>query len=206
MYNVVEAQLLKPKLLNLNGISPKQISEHYEILYQGYVNSFNEIQLKLSQVSRENQNPRYTEFRELKTEETFNLDGIVLHELYFNNLGGSGGPPTGKIRNAIIHSFGSVEKWADDFKAAGAAARGWVVLAYDYRNKRMHNFLLDAHNFGVVQSSAPMLVLDVYEHAYFIDYGAKRAPYIDAFMKNIDWYVVNQRFEAPFGFLQKASL
>jgi len=194
----IEAKPLKPELLSLKEISPRQITEHYEILYKGYVNTTNEIRRKLSQVSRENQNPRYTEFRELKAEETFNLDGVVLHELYFNNLGGIGGPPTGKIRNAIIHNFGSVEKWEEDFKAAAAASRGWVILGYDYRDKRMHNFLLDAHNVGVVQSSVPLLIIDVYEHAYFIDYGAKRAPYIDAFMKNIDWRVVNQRFEAPW--------
>ncbi|KNZ70699.1 superoxide dismutase [Fe] [Thermincola ferriacetica] len=198
MHKEIIAKPLKPELLKLDGISTKQITEHYEILYKGYVKTTNEIRRKLSQVSRENQNPRYTEFRELKVEETFNLNGVVLHELYFNNLGGDGGPPIGKIRNAIIHNFGSIEKWEEDFKAAAASSRGWVVLAYDFRDKRLHNFLLDAHNVGVIQSSAPVLIIDVYEHAYFIDYGAKRAPYIDAFMKNIDWGVVNHRFETPW--------
>jgi Fe-Mn family superoxide dismutase len=193
----IQARPLDPRLLNLFGISPKQITQHYEILYKGYVNTFNEIQRKLPGAPREDQNPRYTEYRELKLEETYNLDGVVLHELYFGNLGGAGGPPEGKIRNAIIHSFGSTGKWEEDFRAAGAAARGWVVLAHDFRTGRLHNFLLDAHNVGVIQSSLPFLVLDVYEHAYFIDYGAKRTPYIDAFMKNIDWQAVNQRLENP---------
>lgn len=205
MYDGIEAQALNPKLLNLSGISAQQITEHYEKLYKGYVNSFNTIQRKLSQASKENQNPRYTEYRELKVEETFNLNGAVLHELYFNNLGGSSGMPTGKIKNAIMHYFGSVEKWMEDFKAAAASSRGWVILAYDYRTNRMHNFLLDAHNVGVVQSSVPLLIIDVYEHAYFIDYGANRAGYIDAFMNNIDWNIVNQRIETPMEDLIKKS-
>ncbi len=198
MKGKIEPITLKPQLLTLTGISPKNIKDHYDILYKGYVNTTNQIREKLASANRNDQNPRYTEYRELKVEETYNLDGVVLHELYFNNLGGPGGPPQGKIAGAISYDFGSTEAWEKDFRAAAAAGRGWVVLAYDYRDASLHNYLFDAHNVGVIQSSIPLLVIDVYEHAYYLDYGAKRAPYIDAFMKNIDWQVVNQRFLTLF--------
>ncbi len=192
--NRIEPISLKPALLTLQGISPRQIKEHYDILYKGYVNSVNEIHNILTTVSRADQNPRYTGYRELKVEETYNMDGVTWHELYFNNLGGQGSRPSEFLLNSIQKDFGSYASWETDFRAAAAASRGWAVLSFDKRDGRMHNYLLDAHNVGVVNTSIPILVIDVYEHAYFIDYGARRAPYIDAFMSNIDWGVVNLRF------------
>lgn len=90
------------------------------------------------------------------------------------------------------------ESWEAEFKGCGVAARGWVVLAYDPADGKLHNFSMDAHDVGAIWGAAPLLVMDTYEHAYIIDYGVKRPPYIETFMKNIDWDVVNRRVsQAP---------
>lgn len=184
---------VKPlKTERLQGISSNQIKQHYE-LYKRYVNTTNRIREDLASVSRENANTNYSPYRELKVEESYNWDAVKLHELYFWNLGGTGGPATGRIRTMIDRDFGSFDKWKDDFLAAGKAARGWVVLAYDCDDKTLHNFLQDVHNVGVVWRAIPLLVLDVYEHAYFIDFGIDRAKYLDAFFANIDWNEINRR-------------
>ncbi len=184
---------MKPSLLQLNGISQRQITEHFDILYKGYVNKTNEITERLLGARREEADPTYSYFRELKLEETYAKDGVILHELYFLNLGDNG-QPCSPLLDAITRAFGSYGEWEEDFKATGLSARGWAILTFDPRDGALHNYLLDAHNLGVVANSIPILVLDVYEHAYFIDYGAHRKPYIDAFMLNIDWDVVNRRF------------
>lgn len=185
---------MKPSLLQLNGISQRQITEHFDILYKGYVNKTNEITERLLGARREEGNPTYSYFRELKLEETYAKDGVILHELYFLNLGANG-QPCSPLLDAITRTFGSYGEWEEDFKATGLSARGWAILTFDSRDGALHNYLLDAHNLGVVANSIPILVLDVYEHAYFIDYGAHRKSYIDAFMLNIDWDVVNRRFQ-----------
>lgn len=187
---IITAKPLKTE--RLQDISQKQINEHYE-LYKRYVNTTNRIREDLQDVSRQNANPNYSPYRELKVEETFNWDAVKLHELYFWNLGGLGGPATGRIRALIDRDFSSYDDWQKDFLAAGKSARGWVVLAYDCDDTTLHNFLQDTHNLGPIWRAIPLLVLDVYEHAYFIDYGIDRAAYLDAFFKNIDWMEVNRR-------------
>jgi Fe-Mn family superoxide dismutase len=190
MATKISAKPLKTE--RLQGISSNQIKQHYD-LYKRYVNTINRIWDDLQTVSRENPNPNYSPYRELKVEESFNWDAVKLHELYFWNLGGLGGPATGQIRTLINRSFGSYETWKEDFLAAGKAARGWVILAYDCETKTLFNFLQDAHNIGPIWRAIPLLILDVYEHAYFIDFGIDRAKYLDAFMQNIDWNEVNRR-------------
>lgn len=176
----------------LQDISTNQLRQHYE-LYKRYVNATNQIREESASVSRENVNSNYNPYRELKVEETFNWNAVKLHELYFWNLGGTGGPATGRIRTMIDRDFTGFEQWKTDFLAAGNAARGWVVLTYDCDDKTLHNFLQDTHNTGPVWRGIPLLVLDVYEHAYFLDYGINRAKYLDAFFANIDWNEVNRR-------------
>jgi superoxide dismutase, Fe-Mn family len=183
------------KTERLQGISADQIKQHYE-LYKRYVNTTNRIREDLESVSRQDANPNYSPYRELKVAETFNWDAVKLHELYFWNLGGIGGPATGRIRTLINRDFGSYEDWKQDFMTAGKAARGWVVLAYDCDDGTLHNFLQDAHNVGPIWRAIPLLILDVYEHAYFIDFGIDRAKYLDAFFQNIDWAEVNRRLGA----------
>lgn len=179
----------------LEGISENQISQHRDILYAGYVNKLNEIEDRLKSVDITKANQVFSEFRGLKADETFALNGVVLHELYFENLGGKNPKPTGRLSDLMAKEFGSFEKWADNFKACGMAARGWVVLGISTYDGRLHNYCLDSHNDKVPFGAVPILVMDVYEHAYFLDYGAKRPPYIEAFMKNIEWTICSKRLE-----------
>jgi len=116
-----------------------------------------------------------------------------LHELYFDNLGLDRGQPGEEIAYYLRRSFGSVENWIQDFCALGLAARGWGILAFDLDEREARNFLQDAHNVGVITHTVPLLVLDVYEHAYFIDYMTDRKGYLNTFFRNIDWNVVNNR-------------
>lgn len=171
----------------LKGISQKTLEIHHGKLYTGYVNKRNEIEEKLKNVDLSTANPTYSDLRELKIEETFAGNGVVLHEAYFDGMGGAGGAPTGALLAAIEAEWGSYEKWEAEFKACGMAVRGWVVLALDTNDGRLHNYVSDAHNQGGMWGAIPILVHDVYEHAYFIDYGSDRKKYIDDFMANLNW-------------------
>ncbi|MBI5562067.1 MAG: superoxide dismutase [Deltaproteobacteria bacterium] len=182
-------------LKGLDGISDNQISQHRDILYAGYVNKLNEIEERLKTVDISKANQVFSDLRALKADETFALNGVVLHELYFENLGGKAARPKGKLADLIAKAFGSYDKWAENFKACGMAARGWVILGLCLYDGTLHNYCLDTHNFNFPANTVPLLVLDVYEHAYVIDYGVKRPPYIDAFMKNIAWNAAECRLE-----------
>jgi len=175
------------------GISRKTHTTHYG-LYQGYVKKVNDIRAALNAMGVPDPakaNQTYSELRELKVEYTFALGGVKNHELYFNNIGGKGGEPTGPIGDMIRSAFGSYDAWKADLKATGIAARGWVWLAHDHTDGSLFNYIGDAQNSYPVWDATPLLGLDVYEHAYFMDFGSRRADYIDAFFKVIDWDNVN---------------
>ncbi|MEM4251595.1 MAG: superoxide dismutase, partial [Candidatus Bathyarchaeia archaeon] len=178
------------------GISDQQIEYHFETHYKGYVNKINEIWTGLQTADRSKANQNFSNYRELKVEESFNWMGVVLHELYFENIkDGQGTQPRKDLMEMIKESFGSFEKWKEDFKACGMALRGWVVLVYDLSGKRLINNGLDAHNLYAFLNAIPLLVLDVYEHAYYLDHGPRRLPYIEAFFENVNWEVVGGRLE-----------
>ncbi len=181
---------LKPALLELDGISRQTVEAHYT-LYQGYVSKRNEILRKLAEVDLQDANQVYSELRALKVELSFAVGGIKNHEVYFEHLGGNGGPPDGAIAELIRRDFGSVDAWRADLKASGMAGRGWAWTAYDWDEGRLFNYVGDAQNTFPIWNAAPLVALDVYEHAYFLDYQTDRASYIDAFFDNLDWAVVN---------------
>jgi Fe-Mn family superoxide dismutase len=181
---------LRPEVLEMDGISRAAIEAHYK-LYQGYVNKRNEILGKLADADLASANQVYSELRSLKVDLTFAIGGIKNHELYFAQLGGGGGDPTGPVRSLIERDFGSVAAWRDDLKATGMAARGWAWTAYDWDEARLFTYVGDAQNTFPVWNATPLVALDVYEHAYFLDYGTDRAAYIGAFLDNLDWNVVN---------------
>lgn len=178
------------KYTSLDGISEKQLKEHHDVLYAGYVKKWNEIQEKLKIADRANPNGTFSDLRELKLEETFALNGIKLHEGYFDNMVSGGNAPGDALRQWLAEDFGSYEQWLEEFKAMGVAARGWVVLAMDLDDGRLYNILCDSHNQGGVWNAAALLIMDVYEHAYFLDFATARKAYIDVFIKNIDWAAV----------------
>ncbi len=180
-------------LKGVEGISEKQLSEHYK-LYEGYINKVNEIREKMLAADSSVANATYSDIGELKRQESFALNGIRLHEAYFGVLGGDG-QSSGLVAEAVIRDFGSIEDWQMDMMAAGISSRGWVVLAYDIEEGKLRNYSADTHNLGSVYGAYPVLALDVYEHAYFIDYGTGRKSYIEAFFKNIDWNKVEERYK-----------
>jgi Fe-Mn family superoxide dismutase len=181
---------LKPSLRELDGISRTTIDAHYR-LYQGYVMKRNEILGRLEEVDLSEANQVYSELRALKVDLTFAIGGIKNHEIYFEHLGGEGGDPSGAMRTLVDRDFGGPDSWHDDLKASGMAGRGWAWTAYDWDEGRLFNYVGDAQNTFPVWNATPLVALDVYEHAYFLDYQTDRGAYIDAFFRNLDWRVVN---------------
>ena len=181
---------LKPALYELEGISRESVEAHYK-LYEGYVAKRNEILGKLADVDLSAGNQVYSEVRALKVDLTFAIGGVKNHEIYFEHLGGHGGDPDGAIGDLIKRDFGSLEAWRTDLKATGMGARGWAWTAYDWDEQRLFNYIGDAQNTFPVWNATPLVALDVYEHAYFLDYQTDRASYIDAFFGNLDWDVIS---------------
>lgn len=179
----------------MTGFTASQIEQHLK-LYKGYVAKSNEIYTKLKDVDLSTANATYSPLRELLVEESYAINGVVYHELYFGNLGGNGGEPTGDLKNALEERFGSVDKFKDYLKAAGKSMRGWVIIGFNTRGGHLSAFGLDTHNMFVPANLVPILVLDVYEHAYMVDYGIDRAKYLEVFTNNLDWDVVAKRFTA----------
>jgi Fe-Mn family superoxide dismutase len=190
---------LKPALLELDGISRETVEAHYK-LYEGYVNKRNEILTKLDGVDLSTANQVYSELRGLKVELTFAVGGIKNHEIYFEHLGGDGGDPDGSFAQLVERDFGSVQAWRDDLKATGLGGRGWAWTAYDWDEGRLFNYIGDTQNTFPIWNATPLVALDVYEHAYFLDYRTDRGSYIDAFFDNLDWTTVNDwvsRYQIP---------
>jgi Fe-Mn family superoxide dismutase len=191
----IVARQLKPAVLELDGISRETIEAHYK-LYEGYVNKRNEIMGKLAEIELDAANQVYSDVRALKVELSFALGGIKNHEIYFEHLGGGGGDPDGAIGRLITRDFGSAAAWRADLKATGMAGRGWAWTAYDWDEGRLFNYLGDAQNTYPIWNATPLVALDVYEHAYFIDFQTDRTSYIDAFYDNLDWDTVNDWMNA----------
>ena len=185
----IAARELKPELLEMDGISRASVEAHYK-LYQGYVAKRNEILAKLADVDLSTANQVYSDVRALKIDLSFAIGGVKNHEIYFEHLGGGGGDPTGPIASLIERDFGSVAAWRADLKATGMGGRGWAWTAYDWDEQRLFNYIGDAQNTFPVWNATPLVALDVYEHAYFLDYQTDRASYIEAFFANLDWDVI----------------
>ena len=186
----IVARPLDPRLYELDGISRETVEAHYK-LYQGYVNKRNELLGKLAEVDLASANQVYSEVRALKIDLTFAVGGVKNHEIYFAHLGGDGGAPNGAIGELIARDFGSAETWRADLKATGMGGRGWAWTAYDWDEGRLFNYIGDAQNTFPIWNATPLIALDVYEHAYFLDYQTDRGSYIEAFFNNLDWATVN---------------
>jgi superoxide dismutase, Fe-Mn family len=186
----IAARELRPELLEMDGISRASVEAHHK-LYQGYIAKRNEILGKLAEVDSSAANQVYSDLRSLKVDLTFAVGGVKNHEIYFEHLGGGGGDPTGAVAALIERDFGSVAAWRSDLKATGMGARGWAWTAYDWDEQRLFNYIGDAQNTFPIWNATPLVALDVYEHAYFLDYQTDRASYIEAFFANLDWDAVN---------------
>ena len=171
----------------LHGLSERMIVSHYENNYGGAVKRLNTIAEQLASLDFSNA-PNFV-INGLKREELIASNSMILHELYFENLGESGEGPSGNLREALIKDFGSVERWQIEFSSMGkalAGGSGWVLLCYVPRDGQLVNQWAADHTH-LLAGSMPLLALDMYEHSYHIDYGAKAATYVEAFMQNIRW-------------------
>jgi Fe-Mn family superoxide dismutase len=177
------------RLKEMPGFSNQALDLHFT-LYQGYVKNTNDLLENLSKIAANT--PAYAE---IKRRLGWEFDGMRLHELYFSNLGGNGQmAPDSKIARLLSEQFGSVENWTNDFKATGAMRGiGWVVLYEDPVTGRLINTWINEHDVGHLAGGKPLLIMDVFEHAFIPDYGLKKGEYIEAFFKNIDWQAVNSR-------------
>ncbi|MBL8703700.1 MAG: hypothetical protein JNM30_02595, partial [Rhodospirillales bacterium] len=179
----------------LDGLSERLIVSHYENNYGGAVRRLNAIAAELGRLDHAGA-ANFT-LNGLKREELIAANSMILHEVYFGSLGARG-EPAGELATAIERDFGSVARWRAEFAAMGKAlggGSGWVILVWSPRDRRLVNQWAADHAH-VLAGSAPILALDMYEHAYHLDFGAKAAAYVDAFMLNIDWQAADRRFAA----------
>jgi Fe-Mn family superoxide dismutase len=189
-------------LKGLDGISDDQITEHLA-LYGGYVKQVNALNQELADLRKRGRaSGKDHEFAELTRRLGFEYNGMILHEYYFSNLrpGAQPKPPaSSKIAQGLTESFGSVEQWRSDFNAIGGMRGiGWVVLCQDPVTRGLTNYWVTLHEIGVPASFKPLVVLDVWEHAFMRDYKATdKGQYLDAFFRNIDWETVDQRVQEP---------
>lgn len=190
-----EAQDFSNLLGNLDGISDEQLQAHFG-LYQGYVKKLNEIEEKLKTTDKSLVNYSFGEYSELKRREVVPFNGTYLHQMYFENLSGDGGKMSDELGKAIAEAFGSVDEYYADLKSSAISTPGWVVTTKNKRDGMVHNYIIYEHHVGLPVDQDIVMALDCWEHAFMIDYGTKKVQYLDAFVKNIDWGVVNERFAA----------
>jgi len=183
-------------LLGIEELSDQLLKNHFA-LYQGYVTNTNKVAELLSVLIKEGKTGT-PEYAELKRRFGWEFNGMRLHECYFGNMikGGTKLDRDSKLLKKIIEDFGSYENWEKDFKGVGGMRGiGWAVLYYDPIARRLFNTWINEHDVGHLSGAIPILIMDVFEHAYMIDYGLKRADYIVAFFKAIDWKTATNRFE-----------
>jgi Fe-Mn family superoxide dismutase len=182
-------------LIGMEGFSETLLKNHFT-LYQGYVNNTNKLWDIMTAMLKEGKTGT-PEYAELKRRFGFEFNGMRLHEYYFGNLGGKKPlDKAGDLAMKVAGAYGSYEGWEQDFKATGAMRGiGWVILYQDNTNGWLFNQWINEHEVGHPTGCAPILVMDVFEHAFMLDYGLKRADYINAFFQNIDWEVVAGRLK-----------
>jgi Fe-Mn family superoxide dismutase len=181
------------KLITMQGFSETLLDNHFT-LYQGYVANTNKLLEALGELMKNGGAVR-PEFAEMKRRLGWEFNGMRLHELYFGNLGGTGFiNDYENLVDELATAFGSKEAWEADFRGVGAMRGiGWAVLYQDYQSGRLMNCWINEHDGGHLAGCTPLLIMDVFEHSYMLDYGLKRTAYIDAFFNNIDWSIVQSR-------------
>lgn len=187
------------RLYGTPGFSDELLKDHFT-LYQGYVKNSNKLLEELHDLSKEGKiEAPLPQYSELKRRLGWELNGMRLHEYYFGNMTKKGGAPQedSQLIRKLKTQFGSLDTWIKDFKETGMIRGiGWVILCLDPMQDRLLNLWIDEHDTGHLAGSIPLVVMDVFEHAFTLDYGLKRAEYIEAFFKAINWTEVSSRFES----------
>jgi Fe-Mn family superoxide dismutase len=185
------------KLLGTEGFSNQLLTNHFT-LYNGYVTNTNKLIEELAELEKQGK-AAAPQYAEMKRRFGWEFDGMRLHELYFGNMikGGPAADKGSKLHAKIANDFGSYENWEKAFKSTGAMRGiGWAILYFDPTGDQLFNTWINEHDEGHLAAATPILVMDVFEHAFMIDYGLKRADYIEAFFKAIDWKVAQKRLDA----------
>lgn len=187
------------KKLLADVVSPETTDWHYNKHHKGYVVALNGIEKGLENTDRSAANGNYSEVGELKRRFTWNHAGTLLHDVYWEVLGGDGDVTKGPdVKTALENEFGSVDAWKEDFKATAMSAKlsGWGLLVFDQLySGRFLNVLVDEHQYGAIWGAIPLVSCDVFEHAYYHKDGPGRAGYIDNFINNLHWGRVNERYK-----------
>lgn len=185
-------------LLGIEGFSDELLKNHFT-LYQGYATNTNKLLESLSNLVKEGKTG--VEFAELKRRFGWEFNGMRMHEYYFENITKEAKQlnKNSNFFKKLVEDFGSFENWEKEFKAMGIMRGiGWVILFYDLKAKRLLNVWINEHDAGHLSGAVPLIVMDVFEHAYIADYRLKRADYIEAFFRVISWTVVSERFNEVF--------
>src|SRR3989344_1032814 len=183
-------------LLGLKGFSDQLLQNHFK-LYQGYVTNTNKLLETFAAMEKDGKTGT-PEYAELKRRFGWEFNGLRLPELYFGNMSKKKTilPEDSELFRLIVKTYGARQACHDDFVNTGKSRGiGWVVLAYDQEADKLFNLWINEHDVGHLAGAIPLLVMDVFEHAFITDYGLDRAAYIDAFVKAIDWDIVQKRFE-----------
>lgn len=190
----------KPKPLKYQAIpgflSAEQITPHYTAHYGGALRGHLANDAKLEAAAKTGKPIDPAAYGALQRARTSKGNSVILHELYFDGMTAKPRDPKAEVRSAIEKRFGSLDRWADDFQSSAKAAAGWAILAIHSVNGKLYNVVSDEHSMGVLWMARPLVVIDVYEHAYYIDYHNRKAEYVTKFMDHIDWSVVNATFRA----------
>jgi len=178
----------KPKALTyteLSGfLSKEQVAWHHDSHYGGALKKFTQLDAAVTA----NHRSRIAK-----------ANSVILHELYFDNMTADDSDPTSAAKKAIADRFGSLDRWIDDFRAAAMSSRGWAVLAWHQINGRLYNLATDAHDDGPLWFGVPLVVLDMYEHSYYIDFQNRKADYVDGFTGHLNWIEIDRRVRATRG-------
>lgn len=179
-----------PGFLSAEQLTPHH-SAHYDGALRGYLAADSKLQSNIITSAKVDSNT----YGAVQRARTNKANSVILHELYFEGMSSTASKPSEEILTAINKRFSSIEKWAADFQASGKAASGWAILALHPLNGKLYNVVSDKHATGVLSMAIPLVVIDVYEHAYYVDYKNKKALYIEKYMQHIDWQEVNRRFK-----------
>lgn len=184
-------------ILGMQGISDETLRKHFT-LYEGYLNNTNTLMRMTRELQQQGKTGKDPEFAELRRRLGFEFNGMRLHEYYFENLHGDGTPDTRSwVYEQIVNDFGNFDQWKQDFLAtATLRGIGWAIMYYDTRANTLLNVWIDEHQINHLAGVQPLLVMDAWEHAYYLDYQTNRAGYIDAFFHNLNWQEVAKRFAA----------
>ncbi len=189
-----------PKPLRLASIpgflSAEQIAPHHTAHYGGALKGYAAADAKIEESVKAGQPLDPAAFGALKRAVNSKGNSVVLHELYFDGMAAKAPDPADELRSAIEQRFGSIDKWAGDFIASAKDAAGWAMLVKHPVNGKLYNVVSDEHAMGVLWMAIPLVVIDTYEHAFYIDYQNRKAEYVEKFIGHVDWNVANQRFTA----------